>query len=544
MILFYPFPLASKLHYSQVEGAYVSLDLGAMNLPKDWLIRNKQRLAQALEQMQRLEEGAIANPDENRRVGHYWLRAPEFAPDEKIRSAIIENGQALSAFVDKIHQGHLVGENGSFQNVLLIGIGGSALGPQFVSAALAGANPPMQMFFLDNTDPDGMEQVFAKLRQTQAGFAGTLVIVTSKSGGTKETKNGQIETEARFAEAGLRFQDHAVAITMPGSELAQTAIAEGWLATFPIWEWVGGRTSELSSVGLLPAALQGIDTRALLVGARDMDAFTRAKEPESNPALLLALAWEYAVERGRREMVILPYKDRLELFPKYLQQLIMESLGKEKNERGDHVYEGISVFGNKGSTDQHAYIQQLREGVNHFFVTFLGVQKDHTGPLEKLSSEKAPVFVEDQVTSGDYLLGFLLGTRQALRENYRDSLTITIPEVSPYTIGMLIALYERAVGFYAFLRGINAYHQPGVEAGKQAAASVLLLQRKLLASLSVTPSTVVEICQRAYLPGKDEAFWVLEHLAMNGRIGRIASREAPCLETKYFRKTEEFPLLS
>src|SRR4030081_932130 len=142
----------------------------------------------------------------------------------------------------------------------------------------------------------------------------------------------------------------------------------------------------------------------------------------------------------------------------------MESLGKELDRDGQKVNQGIAVYGNKGSTDQHAYVQQLRDGVLNFFVTFLEVDKDRaTGRFE----------VEEGVTSGDYLHGFLRGTRAALYEKSRESITISIPEVNAFNVGMLIALYERAVGFYASLVNINAYDQPGVEAGKKAATAIL-----------------------------------------------------------------------
>jgi glucose-6-phosphate isomerase len=138
-------------------------------------------------------------------------------------------------------------------------------------------------------------------------------------------------------------------------------------------------------------------------------------------------------------MVVLPYKDRLLLFSRYLQQLVMESLGKEFDLQGKVVNQGIAVYGNKGSTDQHAYVQQLREGVNNFFVTFIEVLKDREA--------KTSLEVEPGVTSGDFLQGFYLGTRDALSEKDRSSITITVQDVSPRTLGMLIALYERVVGF-------------------------------------------------------------------------------------------------
>ncbi len=173
-----------------------------------------------------------------------------------------------------------------------------------------------------------------------------------------------------------------------------------------MWDWVGGRTSVMSAVGMLPLLLQGLDMTALLEGAAAMDEWTRVSETTKNPAMMLALMWHFAGNgRGEKDMVVLPYKDRLVLFSKYLQQLVMESLGKELDLDGKVVNQGIAVYGNKGSTDQHAYVQQLRDGVANFFATFIEVQKDRAG---------APFEVEPGITSGDYLQGFLRGTRTAL----------------------------------------------------------------------------------------------------------------------------------
>ena len=223
---------------------------------------------------------------------------------------------------------------------------------------------------------------------------------------------------------------------MPGSKMDKVAVDEKWLARFPMFDWVGGRTSELSAVGLLAAALQGVDIQAMLDGAAAMDIATRSHDTAKNPAALLALMWYHATGgKGQKDMVVLPYKDRLLLFSRYLQQLVMESLGKRLDLDGNRVDQGINVFGNKGSTDQHAYVQQLRDGVNNFFLTFIRVLKDGGTRLE----------TEPGATSGDFLHGFLLGTRTALFENDRQSLTITIQEVTARTVGVLIALFERAV---------------------------------------------------------------------------------------------------
>jgi glucose-6-phosphate isomerase len=293
----------------------------------------------------------------------------------------------------------------------------------------------------------------------------------------------------------------------------RSATAEGWLARFPMFDWIGGRTSELSAVGLLPAALQGLDIDGLLAGAAACDEATRQHDSQRNPAAMLALLWHHATGgKGQKDMVVLPYKDRLLLFSRYLQQLVMESIGKRLDLQGKRADQGLTVYGNKGSTDQHAYVQQLREGVPNFFVVFIRVLESGGSALE----------VEPGVTAGDYLHGFLLGTRQALFDNERESVTITIPRVDARTVGGLIALFERAVGLYAGLLGINAYHQPGVEAGKKAAAAILALQGKVLAALSTAPRTAEQVATATGVPEETETVYLLlEHLAANGRAQMV-----------------------
>lgn len=321
-----------------------------------------------------------------------------------------------------------------------------------------------------------------------------------------------------YRREGLEFPRHAAAITMPGSRMDKTAAAQGWLARFPMFDWIGGRTSVLSAVGLLPAALQGLDIDSLLAGAAACDEATRRHDLPRNPAALMALMWYHATGgTGQKDMVVLPYKDRLLLFSRYLQQLVMESIGKQLDLQGRRVQQGLTVYGNKGSTDQHAYVQQLREGIPNSFAVFLRVLESG-GPAQE---------VEPGVTAGDYLHGFLLGTRAALFENERESMTITVPRVDARTVGALIALFERAVGLYASLVGVNAYHQPGVEAGKEAAASVLALQGKLMAALSATLRTADQIATVAGAGDQAETVYLLlEHLAANGRA-RLANPSNP-----------------
>lgn len=481
-----------------------SLDLSLMDIEPAFYQNMEPKIQKAFADIQALEGGAIANPDEGRMVGHYWLRNADLAPTPELKQAITGPLADLKAFAAKVHAGEVTAPNGKFQQLLLIGIGGSALGPQLVAEAL-GLHAKLPIFFFDNTDPAGMDAVIEKLKP--AGLDKTLVMVISKSGGTPETRNGMLEAEAAWKAAGLDFGKHTVAVTGGGSKLDQYAEKQGFIARFPMEDWVGGRTSVLSTVGLVPAALQGIDIDQLLAGAAAMDAETRKPDLKSNASMQLALAWHHASNgKGEKDMVVLPYKDSLVLFSKYLQQLIMESLGKELDLNGKVVNQGLAVYGNKGSTDQHAYIQQLRDGVNNFFAAFIEVRKGREGKS---------IEVDPGTTSADYLQGFLRGTRKALHAAGRKSLTLSIPEVNPFQLGLLIALFERAVSFYASLVNINAYHQPGVEAGKKAAGVFLELLGSVRGKLSSEASTAEQIAT-ALNADPEDVYHCLTHLAANG----------------------------
>jgi glucose-6-phosphate isomerase len=511
------------LRYDDLD---LSIDISRMRFPDDFFATMRSRVEKAFAAMRELEAGAIANPDEGRMVGHYWLRDSKLAPTPELRADIDETNARIKEFVADVHSGKVAPQKGErFKHVLLIGIGGSALGPQFIADALGHATDPLDIYFLDNSDPDGFDRAYHKIGDH---LAHTLTVVISKSGGTKETRNGMLETAARYQRAGLDFGKHAIAVTGVGSELDKHAEAGGWLTRFPMHDWVGGRTSVMSAVGLVPAALEGFDIDSFLAGAAAMDTKTRTADATRNAAMLLALMWFYAGNgRGEKDMVILPYKDRLMLFSKYLQQLVMESLGKEKDLDGNVVHQGIAVYGNKGSTDQHAYVQQLRDGVLNFFVTFIEVRQDRATPAFE---------VEQGVTSGDYLQGFLRGTRAALYESGRESITITIPEVNAFNVGALIALYERAVGFYASLVNINAYHQPGVEAGKKAATRVLELQKRVEEKLGAEPGKTVEEIAGSLEADPEDVFHILGHLAANDPAIRVSSGDAIGSQ-KYFRAT-------
>ena len=507
-------------HFLRYDDLDFALDISRMRFADDFFEKMQPRIARAFADMAELERGAIANPDEHRMVGHYWLRNPALAPNAQLRADIEKTNTRIKEFAAQLHSGAISPDQQSkFEHLLLIGIGGSALGPQLIADALGRAHDPSDIYFFDNTDPDGFDRVFEKIG---GGIARTLVVVISKSGGTKETRNGMLEAQSFFEQNGLNFAKHAVAVTGVDSELDKHAQKSKWLARFPMHDWVGGRTSIMSAVGLLPAALLGFDIDGFLAGAAAMDSHTRIPDTRRNAGMLLALMWFYAGNgRGEKDMVILPYKDRLALFSRYLQQLVMESLGKEKDLDGNVVHQGIAVYGNKGSTDQHAYVQQLRDGLPNFFATFIEVRKDRaTQHFE----------VEKGITSGDYLHGFLRGTRAALYENGRESITISIPEVNAFQLGAMIALYERAVGFYASLVNINAYHQPGVEAGKKAATRLLELQHRVRVALPPSPGQTADEIARSLEADPEDVYHLLRNMAANDPAVRTASSDRPSTE--------------
>jgi len=497
-----------------------SIDFAGMSFADADIAAMAPLFERAKREMARIEAGEIKNPDEKRRVTHFTDRIgyPEselFAQVEK--------------FAADVRSGRITGEKGdTFDAVVVNGIGGSALGPQLMQFA---ANGPywnektreqrggnLKIYFLDNTD----SAEFCDLLEVMDAPR-TLHLVVSKSGGTQETKNNMLAMERVYAERGLNFARHAVAVTMPGSDLDKYARQHGFLAVFAMAESIGGRTSETSIVGHVPAALTGVDFKKFLAGACAMDRITRIDDAAKNPAMMLAAMWYIAGKgRGDRNMVIVPYSDRLILMSRYLQQLVMESLGKEFDLDGKVVHQGLNVFGNKGGTDAHAFIQQLNDGRDDFFSTFIEVLAD---------SGKLPI--TDGIAMGDYLHGFLAGLTSALLNKGRQVISIKLPRLDVFALGQLIALYERSVAIYAEFININAFHQPGVQAYKLAAKGVLALREKLFAALSKSPmsqASAVEIAAAVGLPESDAVTVgdLLDKAALNGEASRQYDSERGC----------------
>ncbi len=443
-----------------------SLNVAGMNFTENDLDSLSEKFQKAHCEMKKIEAGEIKNPDEQRQVTHFTDRL------EYPKSSLFDE---VEKFAEKLRSGAIKGETGKkIESAVINGIGGSALGPQLIQFAIKSPywnelsdskrNGYLKIYFTDNTDSAGFADILATI-----DLETTIIASVSKSGGTQETKNNTAAFKTAYEDAGLSFEKHACAITMKDSLLDKTARGNNWIEVFEMAESIGGRTSETSIVGHLPAALAGVDFKAFLEGACDMDEWTRKEAILENPAYLLSAMWYLAGKgQGDKNMVIVPYSDRLVLLSRYFQQLVMESIGKELDLDGNPVYQGLNVFGNKGGTDAHAFIQQLNDGKNDFFVTFIEVLKD---PMNLL--------VEGSKTMGDYLHGFQAGLSSALRGKGRQVVEMTIEEVNEYNLGMIIALYERAVAAYAELININPFHQPGVQSYKLASKTIIDLLSEL-----------------------------------------------------------------
>lgn len=419
--------------------------------------------ARALSRMQAQMRGEAINQSEGRAVGHEWLRRPSLAKPA-IAQAIQKNLEAIRGL-----------EPQPSHKVLLIGIGGSALGVQLVSQALVTHQD--RLISLDNADPQGLMETLAAVDPKT-----TIPVVVTKSGGTAETRSAWLAARAHWEGAGLRFEDAAIVVTDPESPFARET--QTWRARFDIWPWVGGRFCVSSPAGLLPLHLLGVDTDAFLQGAASIDAWTAPERP-SNVALEMAHSlFAQQARHGLHSLAILPYRDRLRLLGQYLQQLIMESLGKNQDLDGQAISQGLSVFGQRGSTDQHSILQHLTQG------------RPDTQTVLIESRADAP----SNAQLADEHLARVLGTHQALCEAKRPPIFLSIPDINAKTIGALIALFERVVGYYAGMANLNAYDQPGVEAGKKASIALLNSKEELGQHLQEGWSSCESLANRLSLP--------------------------------------------
>lgn len=366
---------------------------------------------------------------------------------------------------------YAAGARGAWRDVVLLGIGGSALGPIALRNALCAPHWNSlddrardgfpRLHVLDNVDPVTIAAVLDRVQ-----LAETLFLVVSKSGGTAETMAQYLVVRARLESAGLPLARHLVFVTDPEKgALRPIAKAEG-LTALDIPANVGGRFSVLSPVGTLPAALIGIDIESLLAGAGDMVQRCASSDLARNPAGTFAtLQWLADTIGKKRVHVLMPYADPLRDMADWFVQLWAESLGKVRG-AGDHV--GPTPVPALGATDQHSQVQLFMEGPLDKTVTFLAVES----PARDVAIPGAHADVADLAYLGGHSLWELLNierraTAGALATRGRPSMTLTLPRVDAWHLGALMMFLEIATAYAGALYGVNAFDQPGVELGKR-----------------------------------------------------------------------------
>ena len=369
------------------------------------------------------------------------------------------------------------GARGKHEDVVILGIGGSALGPIALRTALRPSGWNMldeksrsgypRLHVLDNVDPETIDALLGNLRLER-----TLFIVTSKSGGTAETMAQFLIVHDRLTRASLDVTKQMVFITDP-KQGALRPLAEGLsVPALDIPASVGGRFSVLTPVGTLPAALIGIDVRSLLSGAAAMAKRCESPELATNPAGVYAmLQWLADTSLAKKIVVFMPYSDPLRDFAAWFVQLWAESLGKQRPD-GTHV--GSTPLAALGATDQHAQVQLFMEGPADKTVTFVAVDNRGTD----VTIPNAFADVKELGYLGGHSLGELIDIEQratagALAKRGRPNMTIHLERVDASHVGQLMMMLEIATAYAGQLYGIDAFNQPGVELGKQFAYALL-----------------------------------------------------------------------
>ncbi|MCL2620897.1 MAG: glucose-6-phosphate isomerase [Defluviitaleaceae bacterium] len=353
------------------------------------------------------------------------------------------------------------------KSLVVLGIGGSALGPIALQQALRSQFYNLhnqfrddfpQLFVLDNIDPATMLDLLAVIDPET-----TLFSVVSKSGATSETMaqfmivKGLLERELGAEKA----RRHIVCTTdAENGNLIKIARTEGY-KTFYIPSGVGGRFSQLCPVGLLPAAFTGVDIKALLAGAADMDKMCQNADYMANPACAFAILHYLAMKQGKNITVMMPYTDKLKFMADWFAQLWGESLGKEGM--------GQTPVKALGTTDQHSQVQLYVDGPDDKIVVFLGVEDlDVYLQIPEDFTDMPSIGFLGGNTLDELLQASQKATEYALTKAGRANMTITLPVIDEHTMGQLFYMLEVATAFAGELMGINAFDQPGVEEGKNA----------------------------------------------------------------------------
>ena len=438
--------------------------------------------AQLIDKFQELYNGAVINTGENRMVLHHLARKqlgnPVVVDGVDKREFYVAQQKKAADFANKVHAGEITNEAGEkFTTVVQIGIGGSDLGPRAMYLALenwAKKNGcfKMEAKFISNVDPDDAAAVLNSI-----DVAHSIFVLVSKSGTTLETLTNESFVKDALKNAGLDASKHMIAVTSETSPLAKS---DDYLAAFFMDDYIGGRYSSTSAVGgaVLSLAFGPEVFAAFLEGAAAEDKLSANKDVLQNPEMLDALIGVY--ERnvlGYPSTAVLPYSQALNRFPAHLQQVDMESNGKSVNRFGEPVNypTGPVLFGEPGTNGQHSFYQLLHQGTDIVPLQFIGFKDSQIGTdvviQGSTSQQKLCANVAAQIVA--FACGKADDNRNKNFEGGRPSSIIIGDQLTPKTLGALLAHFENKVMFQGFAWNVNSFDQEGVQLGKVLAKRVL-----------------------------------------------------------------------
>ena len=462
------------------EGAGIQLDYSKHRIDEAVLasLRALSDAKQLATQFDQLTAGAPLNLTEARPALHTLLRGFRSEELPALHREVVDAQTKMRKLVDAVLTGRRRGYTGeTFTDVVNIGIGGSDFGPRMICRALDTADPGLAAHFAANVDPQDLAETLAGLDPAR-----TLFIVCSKSFSTEETLTNALSAREWLLVAGARSEDiaqHMVAVTtnIPAAEAFGIAASE----CYPLWDWVGGRYSVWSAIGLAVALQCGWDAfQALLHGAYEMDCHTHNAAGAANLPLMLALLEYWNTQYLLTEThAVLPYSQRLTLLPDFLQQLSMESNGKRVNTQGEPVSQMTApvLWGSAGTIGQHSYFQLLHQGTRPFTADIILPLTNGDVDIDGHRKLAANALAQSRALltgrNPDEAASLALGRQQPasfaphyeMPGNHAHSL-VTFRAVTPHSLGALIAAYEHKTFFLAQLLGINPFDQWGVELGK------------------------------------------------------------------------------
>ena len=447
------------------------------NLRKEWRIRvdytnmtdkylgEKGISPKTIEQNKQLAKAAHAYVSENRGKDELFMGWTELPYNQ---TEIVEDILDTAKDVRR-----------KFEYFVVLGIGGSALGPIMAFNALChlhyndlprSKRHGPKFYVEDNVDPVRMKELLDVIDIKKTCFN-----VISKSGATSETMTQYLIIADLLKQAGENVKDHVIFTTDAArGNLVKISKELGGVKSFVLGDGVGGRFSELSPVGLLPAAVLGIDIKLLLKGAAYMDKICSSPDLKKNPALICALLQYLSMQNGKNIGVLMPYSDNLRYVSDWYAQLWAESLGKNETLGGEKCNVGQTPVKALGVTDQHSQVQLYTEGPFDKVVTFLSVGSYK----EKYSIPHGCENIPDVSFLGGHTMEELIqaenkATAFALTKAGRLNYTITLPVVNEFTLGQLLYLFELQTAYAGAMLNINTFNQPGVEAGKKATFALL-----------------------------------------------------------------------